>query len=109
MAEWYHRVMAKRKKPDTETITLTYDELETALTALALRQEELRDAKSRDHRKELEHIWNVTDKMDLAQRNLESRMTRQVEGWLKSLTQVESVGSPAREGLMSRLSRLLRL
>lgn len=77
--------------------------------ALALRQEELRDARSSENRTELEHIWNVSNQMDVAQRNLESRMTRQVEGWLKSMTQVESVHSPAREKLMTRLSRLLRL
>jgi len=100
--------MAKRK-PDTETIELTYDELETALIALALRQEELREVRSLENKTELEHIWNITDQMDVAQRNLERRMTRQVEGWLESMTQVESVHSPSRDGLLSRLSRLLRL
>lgn len=101
--------MAK-KKPDTESVNLTYDELETALVALALRQEELREARSMDHRVELEHIWNVSDKMDIAQRNLEGRMSRQMEGWLRSITEGGPAGRRvAREGVLSRLSRLLRL
>lgn len=105
-----------RKKPDTESIDLTYDELEATLVALALRQEELRDARSPDHHGELELIWYVTDRMDLAQRKLEGRMTRQVETWLESMTETAPRPkvkaprkAPAPEGLLSRMSRLLRL
>lgn len=119
MPRWYHRTMVKRK-PDTETVKLTYDELETALVALAIRQEELRGSRSRESGNELELIWHVSDKMDIAQRNLESRMTEQLEGWLESLndsatpdrqrpTRRSAPPEPGREPLMTKLSRLLRL
>lgn len=110
--------MAKRK-PDTETVKLTYDELETALIALAIRQEELREARSRESGTELELIWHVSDKMDVAQRNLEARMTDQLEGWLNSLNHPpkgdrkrstrQKTPAHRREGLLSKLSRLTRL
>ena len=117
MRRWYHRPMPKtRKKPDTETVSFTYDELEVALVALALRQEELRDARSPEHHGELELIWNVTDRMDVAQRKLEGRMTRQVETWLESMTETtpkpkapRKAPAPASDGLLRRLSRLMRL
>lgn len=119
MPEWYHQVMGKRK-PDTEAVRFTYDELETALVALAIRQEELRGSRSRESGNELELIWHVSDKMDMAQRNLEARMTEQLEGWLESLnrsatsdcqrpTRQSTPPEPVREPLMTRLSRLLRL
>ena len=105
-----------RKRPDTETVELTYDELEVTLVALALRQEELRDARSADHREELEHIWNISDRMDVAQRKLEGQMTRQVETWLESMTETppkpktpRKAPAPASDGLLRRLSRLMRL
>lgn len=107
--------MMGKRKPDTESVKLTYDELEVALTALALRQEELRDSRSRESGAELETIWYVTDKMDIAQRNLEARMTEQLEGWLESLDRPTTerrkapAPAPSRERLMTRLSRLLRL
>lgn len=72
-------------KPDTETIRLTYDELEIALIALSIRQEELREARLPENNNELEVLWYVCDKMDFAQRNLESKMTQQVSEWLKSV------------------------
>jgi len=108
--------MAKRG-PETQAVKLTYDELETALIALAIRQEELREARSRAAGNELEMIWHVSDKMDVAQRVLESRMTEQLEGWLASLDRPRrrpakpgrDSGGVAREPLMTRLSRLLRL
>jgi len=112
--------MAK-KGLETQTVKLTYDELETALIALAIRQEELRETRSRQAGNELEMIWHVSDKMDVAQRRLESRMTEQLEGWLASLerprrgtrrrpaTPKQDSGEVAREPLMARLSRLLRL
>lgn len=109
--------MAKTK-PDTETVDLTYDELETALIALALRQEELRGARARHYRAELELIWNVSNKLDIAQRSLEDRLSAQMEGWLRSITEHEPRPAPTRddrtdsrprEGLLSRLSRLIRL
>jgi hypothetical protein len=107
-----------KTKPETVTVDLTYDELEAALTALALRQEELRGARSRHYRLELEMIWNVSDKLDLAQRNLEDRLSTQMEGWLRSVTEHDPRPAPAREargvrrnreGLLTRLSRLVRL
>lgn len=109
-----------KRKPDTEAVKLTYDELETALIALAIRQEELRESRSRESGTELELIWHVSDKMDIAQRTLEARMTEQLEGWLESLNRPAKTGrqretrrtstpSPAPERLMTRLSRLLRL
>jgi len=112
--------MAKTR-PETQAVKLTYDELETALIALAIRQEELREARSREAGNELEMIWHVSDKMDVAQRRLESRMTDQLEGWLASLERPRrgarrrparperESGEAAREPLMTRLSRLLRL
>lgn len=114
MMKWYHLLMAKRK-PDTEPVRLTYDELEAVLTALALRQEELRDSRSSSRVAELELIWYASDKMDVAQRSLESRMTEQLEGWLKSLDQEDEPEQPVsdtqqtRESMMTKLSRLLRL
>lgn len=109
-----------RKKPDTASIDLTYDELEVALVALALRQEELRDAKSPDNREELEHIWNVSDRMDIAQRKLEANMTRQMETWLESVTEKatkpkaqrkspKQAPKRSRDGVLTRMSRLFRL
>lgn len=104
-----------KTKPDTETVELTYDELETALIALVLRQEELRGARARHHRTELEMIWNVSNKLDLAQRRLEDRLSDQMEGWLRSITEHEPRPAPTRdarpgrENVLSRLSRLFRL
>ena len=72
-------------KPDTEIVRLNYDELEVALVALSIRQEELREARSSEHSNELETLWYICDKMDFAQRNLESKMTRQVSEWLKTV------------------------
>lgn len=108
--------MSKRKI-ETETIKLSYDELEVTLVALAIRQEELRDARSRDSRDELEHIWNISDRMDIAQRSLEARMTRQMEGWLASLTETSPSTKASRQArpgskrdpLITRLARLIRL
>ncbi len=116
-------------KPDLETIRLTYDELEIALVALSIRQEELREARQQENNKELETLWYVCDKMDFAQRNLESKMTRQVSDWLRSVEK-ESKGftqktknqsaKPAKAkpgkrtpdkqpGIFARLSRITRL
>lgn len=72
-------------KPDTETVRLNYDELEVALVALSIRQEELREARLPENSNELETLWYICDKMDFAQRNLESKMTRQVSEWLKTV------------------------
>jgi len=111
------------RKPETEAVSLTYDELETALVALSIRQEELREARSPRDNDELEMIWYVTDKMDEAQRRLESRMTDQLATWLKSLGQKTKKGEkasgrtrrpakkaqPRRPSLLSFLSRISRL
>lgn len=120
-------------KPDTETIRLTYDELEIALIALSIRQEELREARSPENSNELETLWYVCDKMDFAQRNLESKMTRQVSDWLKTVDKTskgftkKTKGDPSRAkanpkkakpgkvtpakrpGIFARLSRITRL
>ncbi len=117
-----------KTKPDLESIHLTYDELEVALIALSIRQEELRDLRSQDHNKELETLWYVCDKMDYAQRNLEDKMTRQVSDWLRSIdkdskhftrkTKGQSnkpgkakakAKSNQKPGLLWRLSRITRL
>ncbi len=118
MAETNHKV----RKPDTESINLTYDELEIALVAMSIRQEELRDARSDRNDHELEIIWYVCDKMDIAQRNLESKMTRQVSDWLRSVdkdkknstrnTKTVKSGKtvPIKQpGIFTKLSRIVRL
>jgi hypothetical protein len=115
----------KTHKPDTESIRLTYDELEVALVALSLRQEELRDARSQEHNAELETLWYIGDKMDYAQRSLESKMTHQVSEWLRTVdkdsagftkstkhkrTAETNQGTPRqRLGVFARLSRITRL
>ncbi|MBM4059384.1 MAG: hypothetical protein FJ275_14290 [Planctomycetes bacterium] len=111
------------RKPDTELVDLTYDELETALVALSIRQEELREMRTPRDNQELELIWYVSDKMDGAQRRLESRMTDQMSNWLRSIERETKSGGesasrkrhPAkkakrkRRGLLERLSRISRL
>jgi len=119
----------QKLKPDTESVRLTYDELEIALIAMSIRQEELREAHSTLNNPELEALWYVCDKMDRAQRSLESKMTRQVSDWLrsveknsKSLTKKTKskprVGGKTKPGkqvpsmhrwLFSQLSRITRL
>jgi len=122
-----------RLKPDTETIRLTYDELEIALIALSIRQEELREARLPENNNELETLWYICDKMDFAQRNLESKMSRQVSDWLKTVDKTsngftkKTKGAPnkakarskkakpdkappvKRLGIFARLSRIIRL
>lgn len=113
-------------KPDTETIRLNYDELEVALIALSIRQEELREARLPENNNELETLWYICDKMDFAQRNLESKMTRQVSEWLRTVDKTSNSftkktkprsakAKPAkkvpekRPGIFARLSRITRL
>lgn len=120
-------------KPDTETVRLNYDELEVALVALSIRQEELREARLPANNNELETLWYICDKMDFAQRNLESKMTRQVSEWLQSVDKTSNgftkktkanpnrvkAGSTKakpdkatpnkRPGIFARLSRITRL
>jgi hypothetical protein len=122
MPSWYHLTVAKRtiNRRETETVKLTYDQLETCLVALAIRQEELRGARSAETQAELSHIWDVSNQMDVAQRSLEGRMSRQVEGWLRSVTEKSGrrpAIRPKKSGrrptihpdLLERLSRLFRL
>lgn len=120
-------------KPDTETVRLNYDELEVALVALSIRQEELREARLPANNNELETLWYICDKMDFAQRNLESKMTRQVSEWLQSVDKTSDgftkktkanpsrvkagskkakpnkVAPGKRPGIFARLSRITRL
>ena len=106
-------------KPDTETIRLTYDQLEVALISLSLRQEELRESRLQVNNVELGILWDISDKMDEAQRRLESKMTQQVTEWLraespkqirtkKSTRVVKEPIAPTRN-ILSSLSRLFRL
>ena len=46
-------------KPDIETVRLNYDELEVALVALSIRQEELREARLPENNNELETLWYI--------------------------------------------------
>lgn len=106
-----------KTKPDVAEIHLTYDELETALIALALRQEELRGARARHFRDELEMIWNVSNKLDSAQRFLEDKLSAETESWLQTIIDDEPREAPTRqerqphprESWLSKLSRLTRL
>ena len=77
----------RKSKPDTELVKMTYDQLEIALVALSIRQEELREARSMENNRELEILWTVCDKMDEAQRRLESRMSTEAEQWLTEITE----------------------
>ncbi|MCG3773006.1 MAG: hypothetical protein JW384_04232 [Nitrosomonadaceae bacterium] len=114
----------RRSKPETELVKMTYDQLEMALVALSIRQEELREARSMENNRELEILWTVCDKMDEAQRRLESRMSTEAEQWLTEITEkfppkgtkAKSTRRAApgkspvkRQGLLWRLSQITRL
>ena len=114
----------RKSKPETELVKMTYDQLEIALVALSIRQEELREARSMENNRELEILWTVCDKMDEAQRRLESRMSTEAEQWLTEITEkfppkarkAKSARRAApgkspvkRQSLLSRLSQITRL
>jgi hypothetical protein len=106
----------RKSKPETEMVKMTYDQLEIALVALSIRQEELREARSMENNRELEVLWTVCDKMDEAQRRLESRMSTDVEQWLNQVTEKEPKAKEPRraapgkrQSLLQRLSRITRL
>ena len=114
----------RKSKPETELIKMTYDQLEIALVALSIRQEELREARSMENNRELEILWTVCDKMDEAQRRLESRMSTEAEQWLTAITEKfppkGTKAKPARraapgktrvkrQSMLSRLSQITRL
>jgi hypothetical protein len=107
---------------------MTYDQLEIALVALSIRQEELREARSMENNRELEILWTVCDKMDEAQRRLETRISTEAEQWLTDLTEKFPPKAKAkapkakssrraapgkspvkRQSLLWRLSRITRL
>jgi len=116
----------RKSKPETELVKMTYDQLEIALVALSIRQEELREARSMENNRELEILWTVCDKMDEAQRRLENRMSTEAEQWLNELTEKFPPKAKApkakssrkaapgkspvkRQSLLWRLSRITRL
>ena len=106
----------RKSKPETELVKMTYDQLEIALVALSIRQEELREARSMENNRELEVLWTVCDKMDEAQRRLESRMSTEAEQWLSEVTEKEPKAKAPRraapgkrQSLLWRLSRITRL
>lgn len=106
----------RKSKPETELVKMTYDQLEIALVALSIRQEELREARSMENNRELEVLWMVCDKMDEAQRRLESRMSTEAEQWLNEVTEKEAKAKAPRraapgkrQSLLWRLSQITRL